>query len=236
MINKDPHYANFFVRLLANILDTFILGALVLLAFWFAAQAPDFEGFISSIFIMAVFIILPVMLFSGIGYSALLTTYLGGTLGKLICGLKVIDQENNANLSYKKSLFRHLIGYAFSWTFFGLGFLNIFKDPKRQAWHDKAIGSEVIVTSNIWWLGLISLVILSFINISLLTSSVQTLTSGPIGRQIEEFTKQAEAQEKQKQQLKKMQQQNIQNAPTQQQLQMLEQMMREATQSSNYSI
>lgn len=228
MITKEKHCANFFVRLLASILDTLILSSLVMVGFWFASQSPDFEGFISSLFIMAVFIFLPVMLFSGIGYAALLTTYLGGTLGKLICGLKVIDETNNANLNYKKSLFRHLIGYAFSWTFFGLGFLNILKDPKRQGWHDKAIGSEVIVDRNIWWLGLIALVVLSFINLSLLTTSVSALTSGPVGRQIEEMMRQAEAQEKQKEQ-------TLPNGqtPTQEEI---EQILRDATQSSNYSI
>lgn len=242
MITEGKHSANFFVRLLASILDTFIIGALVLVGFWYAAQSPDLESFISSIFIMAVFIFLPVMLFSGIGYTALLTTYLGGTLGKLICGLKVIDEASNTNLSYKKSLFRHLIGYSFSWTFFGLGFLNILKDPKRQGWHDKAIGSEVIVTKNIWWLGLIALLVLAFVNINLLMNTIGNISYGPVGRQIEEMSEQLETEEKQQEQLKKIKEQQRMRmlpngqTPTDQQLQMLDQMLRDATASGNYSI
>ncbi|MDN3205265.1 RDD family protein [Algoriphagus sediminis] len=58
-----------------------------------------------------------------------------GTLGKLIMGIKVIDQEGN-RLSFSQASLRNL-GKIVSAAVIFLGFAWILFDKKRQGWHDK---------------------------------------------------------------------------------------------------
>lgn len=77
-------------------------------------------------------------------YLILLTNLFGGSLGKVVLGLRVTD-ENGRNLSIKRSAFRYLIGYFISRILFYLGFLYIIWDRKKRGFHDKIAGSYVVV-------------------------------------------------------------------------------------------
>ena len=83
-------------------------------------------------------------IFNNIVYDAFLVSRFGATLGKALLGLRVED-ENSQNLTYWMSVFRHTVGYTVASLLWGTGFFWIFKDVKRQGWHDKMVGSFVVV-------------------------------------------------------------------------------------------
>jgi uncharacterized RDD family membrane protein YckC len=77
-----------------------------------------------------------------IGYFTYLHGSTGQTIGKMICQLKVI-QENGEPLSYGKSFLRW-IGYLVSAVVLNIGFLWVAFDKNKQGWHDKIAGTYVI--------------------------------------------------------------------------------------------
>lgn len=76
-------------------------------------------------------------------FNTLFTSFVGTTLGKFSCGLKVISMVGS-NLSLNDSLFRTFIGYPTSAVFWGFGYLAINRDKNKQGWHDKVSGSFVV--------------------------------------------------------------------------------------------
>lgn len=68
----------------------------------------------------------------------------GQTVGALVLTLKVV-REDGGHLTAKVGILR-VAGFLFSTMVFGLGFLSMFWDTKRQAWYDKAAGTIVITT------------------------------------------------------------------------------------------
>ena len=77
-------------------------------------------------------------------YYAYFTSRFGGTIGKLVLGIQVVDESRKNHLTFWMSYFRSTIGYMVSNMLFGLGFYWIIRDPNRQAWHDKLVGSFVV--------------------------------------------------------------------------------------------
>lgn len=73
--------------------------------------------------------------------------YDGATPGKKLLGIK-ITRDNGDKLTYPSAFIRY-IGFlvsSFTTLFFGLGFLWIIWDKKKQALHDKIAGTVVIKT------------------------------------------------------------------------------------------
>jgi len=64
------------------------------------------------------------------------------TPGKGIMGLRIVTRDGGG-LSFLRSLFR-LFGYWLSTLLYGLGYLWIAIDNRREAWHDKVAKTAVI--------------------------------------------------------------------------------------------
>jgi uncharacterized RDD family membrane protein YckC len=64
------------------------------------------------------------------------------TLGKRICGLKVIDEFGN-RLTYRKAILRYL-AIIISVLPLGFGIWAIAYDKKKQGWHDALLGCYVV--------------------------------------------------------------------------------------------
>ncbi len=78
-------------------------------------------------------------------YLIFLVNYDGATPGKKLLGIKVI-KENGEKLTYPTAFIRY-VGLLISFAtifFFGIGFLWIIWDKKKQALHDKIAGTLVI--------------------------------------------------------------------------------------------
>lgn len=75
-------------------------------------------------------------------YHTVSLTVWGSTLGKTILALRV-RASDGTRLRWLAALLRSTVGYLAS-GFLLLGFLRIFRDPRRRAWHDVLFGSEVV--------------------------------------------------------------------------------------------
>lgn len=178
MTEKKHHFAGFWVRFMASLIDSglycLIFGLLLLWSF----QAQAIADLIFRLFVLLIAFLIPFILL-GIVYSALFTHLWGGPIGKLLAGLRTINKDGKY-LNKKRSFFRQSIGYHFSGMFFWVGYFSLIKDPEKQAWHDKSVGSFVIVKQKIWPLALLVLVLLIFINGYLITTAFGHLANGPL--------------------------------------------------------
>ena len=77
-------------------------------------------------------------------YKVFFVSKFGGTLGKLLFGLRIVDQSTNEFLNLKRAFFRQVLGYAFSGVLVGLGFFRIIKNPDNLGWHDELFDTKVI--------------------------------------------------------------------------------------------
>lgn len=182
MLNKP---ANFNLRLLAHMLDSTIFLSPNILFFYLITSSQYLNQFVSLIFLYLILYFLPSFLIPSLIQSYLTSKY-GMTIGKLLTGLKVLHQSDNY-LSFKQSYFRYTIGYAFSGLLFGLGFLAIIKDPQKQGWHDKAIGSKVIIKKNIWYQALIILITCYLFTGYIIWKGVNNYLNGPLPPQFLEL-------------------------------------------------
>jgi len=72
-------------------------------------------------------------------------SYRGATPGKMLFSMKIVDATTFGKLSRKQEIIRFL-SYTVSVLPFGLGFLWVAFDKRRQALHDKIAGTVVIKT------------------------------------------------------------------------------------------
>jgi uncharacterized RDD family membrane protein YckC len=137
----DKHYAGFWVRTLASLIDTAIILAItvpLLLVFYdtddlFGEEAKSVAG-PADFFITW---ILPII------FTILFWMRKKGTPGKLVLSAQVVDAETGENLSLRQSVIRYL-GYFVSMLPLCLGFIWVAFDKKKQGWHDKMAGTVVI--------------------------------------------------------------------------------------------
>lgn len=175
-------YAGFSIRLLALFLD----GLILLLPhqfFWlYIIAAQTLNELIYRFFLYLIILLLPSIIFIFL-YFSFFIHFFGGTIGKFLTGARVLN-ETGEKLHLSRSIFRHTVGYKFSWLLFGLGFLTIIKDPQKQAWHDKAVGSKVIIRQKIWPLALFILILLIGINLYLFNQVIHKTNQSSIKEEV----------------------------------------------------
>lgn len=178
-MNNSLQPAGFGLRLLASLIDSVILMLPLLLLLTFAAQSETLQAALPWVFATLLYIFASPAIF----YTILTTHYVNGTPGKLLVGMIVTDEEGN-HLRLTRNIFRHTIGYVFASMLFCIGYVNIITDPNKQGWHDKAAGSKVLITTNRWPLGLLSLLVLLGACGMLLYSMTNSLLTGPMQKEL----------------------------------------------------
>jgi uncharacterized RDD family membrane protein YckC len=150
-VNHSPRPAGFFSRSEAFVIDLVILSIMQLVGTAFIQAILRFfkltglvayfktilESSTNQVITGAVLLTLIV-----IGYYTFFWTLVGFTPGKAILGLKVV-RKNGAKLSFGRSLLR-FFSYWISAIPLFLGFFWVLWDSKRQAWHDKIAGTQVL--------------------------------------------------------------------------------------------
>lgn len=63
--------------------------------------------------------------------------------GKKALGIKVV-RENGGKVNFHDAVIREILGKFLSGIIFGLGFIWILFDAKKQGWHDKIAKTVVI--------------------------------------------------------------------------------------------
>lgn len=177
------NFAGFWKRLLAGMLDMLLSAAPITLLLLYAAQSITLGELWQRIFLLLLYVLFPLL---GVLYTTIPTYYFGGSVGKLLTGLRVTD-EKGTPLSFHRILFRHTIGYMFAGAAFSVGFLAIAKDSKKQGWHDKAVGSLVVETHKLWLVALLVLVALAFLHGYVLKNAWQAISYSPLRFQLHDL-------------------------------------------------
>ncbi len=149
--------ATFGQRVLARILDFVILGVLYMvitfLGIGAASQTVDpVTGEVSGGGLTAIFVSYMILLTLGIAYEVVLIAIKGQTLGKMVMGVKVIQQANGQVAGWGPSFIRYLIPTVASMLTCGFGGLLVYISPlfdksgRMQGWHDNAANDLVIST------------------------------------------------------------------------------------------
>jgi uncharacterized RDD family membrane protein YckC len=143
--------AGFFSRLEAVVIDLIILGIAEVVGTAFIQYFLNFFSFLAVVQYLRTWL---QNLSYSLGTSAVLTTLLviayftffwslvGFTPGKALIGLKVVRADGK-KLSFGRSLLR-FFSYWISAIPLFLGFFWVLWDSKRQGWHDKIAGTQVV--------------------------------------------------------------------------------------------
>ena len=132
MLHGDPHYAGFWRRAGAMLLDSTIFTVLIGLLLgpaYAEAEATSFEGMLSNALWLVVTVVLWVKFL--------------GTPGKLLLDCQVVDADSFAPLTLRQAVLRYL-GYLASLLPLGLGFLWVAWDRRKQGFHDKIANTVVL--------------------------------------------------------------------------------------------
>lgn len=129
--HKEVEYAGFWIRVGAYLLDLGIMlfALFVLIMVTGFTWSTEADMIISYLSISA--------------YHFFFLSLWSSTPGKMLYRLSVIDASSGEKITAKKSLVRAL-SYIISNLPFGLGFLSIGWDGKKQGWHDKIAKTLVV--------------------------------------------------------------------------------------------
>lgn len=150
MASGDPvtsqwHYAGFWIRVVARLIDGIILGTAQ------ACFALVFLGTFGAQFLPSVMRSVPVGRRLGfqvlsytlaIVYEAVFLRYRGATLGKMALGLKVI-RSDGGSLGWGVSIGRYFM-YVISGLILLIGYIMIGFDDEKRALHDRVCDTRVI--------------------------------------------------------------------------------------------
>ena len=143
----ELRYVGFWVRLLAFIIDSLAIMAML----WFVTLFIPLSESLSGIDMTnreSLLALVPTLL-TRLGFDAmfsavvflLLWNIIRSSLGKILFRAYIVDSSGQ-RARFGQLLVRYL-GYFISLFCFGLGFIWIAFDPKKQGWHDKLAGTVV---------------------------------------------------------------------------------------------
>ena len=148
-------YAGFWIRLVARLLDSLIvgiplaivLGILLLAGGGLAAGTNNSDqntqnaaaAVFSGIFIVFYLIAIAV----SIGYWVYFWGTTGSTFGMRVLRLRVVDANTGGPIGIPRALVRWLMTIVNSWACY-IGWIWVAFDPRKQGWHDKVANSVVV--------------------------------------------------------------------------------------------
>ena len=151
-IASEPQYVGFWARFLAMLIDSVWL-TLILIPIVFLLFGQDFMSAAmmtsensaemaattgaSAAGGMLVQLLLPALL------VVAFWVYKSATPGKMVVSAEIVDEKSLGKPSTGQLIVRY-IGYYISSFIFGLGFLWIAFDKRKQGWHDKIAGTLVV--------------------------------------------------------------------------------------------
>ena len=126
-------------RSYAFLVDDLIVSFLLFIAFYNSfSNAKSMEEILvitNNLFVYIVFL--------KVVYHTFFVWQYGATMGKMLFGMRVVDEKTFQKLNFANSLIRALVRII-SEALFYLGFLWGVLNPTKQTWHDKACGSIVV--------------------------------------------------------------------------------------------
>jgi len=128
------------MRVLAAIIDSIVI---LIITGPLLSGIYGVDAFISENFVQGTAHVLISYVFPFVFFVVLWMKY-GGTPGKRMLGLRVIDEVSGEHLNLAKSIIRY-IGYIISLTVLFIGVIWVAFNTKKKGWHDYMAGSVVIV-------------------------------------------------------------------------------------------
>jgi uncharacterized RDD family membrane protein YckC len=135
-------YAGFWIRLVAMMIDVIVLMIVIppVLLWLYGIEYFDPDVMIRRSMGCVEFLIWYV--FPAVA-AIVLWKYKSATPGKMIVGVKIVDARTGKKPSMMQCIVRYF-AYFVSTIPFGLGYLWIAFDRRKQAWHDKLAGTVVV--------------------------------------------------------------------------------------------
>ena len=140
MPSKKTEYSGFGLRFIAYSIDAIILFILN----WLIGIILVYTNLSLFMLIIAQW---GLLLGASAIYEILLTYKYGGTLGKILMNIKVVDEKGNF-ISFWRSTGRHFAKYISSIILY-IGFLMVLWDGNKQGLHDKMAKTYVINNNKI---------------------------------------------------------------------------------------
>ena len=136
--------AGFWIRALAGLIDAAILVAIsVILAERLGLPDPDFDRIpIERALVESIPGVLLDLATAGL-YTMLFVGTWGGTIGKLLLGLRIVRFSDGAKVPYGLALGRSF-AELLSFLPLGLGYLWIGLNPSKRGWHDYLCDTRVV--------------------------------------------------------------------------------------------
>ena len=146
---SEPRYAGFWIRLAASLIDSILVMILLAVLLRLVVGSPDpadLEVMMGDPQALTLepgrglellMNLLPAVL------TVVLWVWVGGTPGKRLLSCRVVRAADAGPLGWGRSVGRYL-AYFVSILTFGLGFLWIAFDRRKQGFHDKLAGTLVI--------------------------------------------------------------------------------------------
>jgi len=145
-MNKNTKLASGLLRFLSVLVDVMIWLMLFLLVLLVISTSFDFSSLLDSL-LYGLIIVIALTTFGAPIINSYIISKFGGSFGKLLTGTRIVKEDDGTYLNFKMAFLRNHIGYAVSSLMLGLGFLWLFIDEKKQAWHDMMVSSLVVVRS-----------------------------------------------------------------------------------------
>ncbi|RYZ56787.1 MAG: RDD family protein [Proteobacteria bacterium] len=135
--------ANFVERVFALGIDYFVLGiAVTLLESPFGRIVAQLTENSKSPKVTLLSILIWLIALALLQIAPLV--FWGQTLGKTFFGLRVVNEDNTKALTSGQVILREIVGKSISALLFGIGFLMMLWNPKRQTFHDKICATKVV--------------------------------------------------------------------------------------------
>ena len=125
----EPHYAGFWIRVLATVLDSLVVGIPLSIVFLILGD----EGSATSQGLQWLILAL---------YTIILWVRWGRTIGGRILGLRLVHVEGQP-ITYGIAIVRYLM-LLVSIIAIGIGVIWVAFDKRKQGWMDKVAGTYVI--------------------------------------------------------------------------------------------
>ena len=135
-------YAGFWIRVGAKLLDGLLLFAVNMVLGALTALVGVVGGEIAEV--IATVAILPFQLALPIAYQTYLVGRYGATLGKMVCGLRVVRSEGQS-LTYLRAFGRCFAEYVSAFTLY-IGYLIAAFDDQKRTLHDHLCDTRVVRT------------------------------------------------------------------------------------------
>jgi uncharacterized RDD family membrane protein YckC len=150
MITRLTEYAGFWRRFVAAVFDALWLFGIII--FFLINVVDDTNYLVLPDNVLAALPMLEKFQWQGFLVENILPIILilwlwlkyAATPGKLLVDCEIVDADTGKPIDFQQALLRY-IAYTISLIPFGLGFLWILWDKRKQGWHDKIAGTVVII-------------------------------------------------------------------------------------------